>query len=175
MSFPQIFSCSDESLLKTIKRLPAFIILLAMVCISADLTAQQRQRTPQKPIDEQAEIYRNGIFEAINYKYGILNGMSQGQLQVNDALFAKSAQDMNALAGMILEGFVFGSPKYPGLTTDAVWEDKEDFFELIEDFQQKAAALAAVADKGVAETKSEVTSLKQTCGGCHRNYRERVN
>ena len=163
--------------MSSIKKFSVLLVMLCTAFAALEIMAQPQQggqRAPQLPIEEQAEIYRNAVFEAINYQYGVLNGMSRGQIEEDDARFAKAANDMNALAGMVMEGFVIGSPEYPGLTTDAVWEDSEEFFELVVDFQEKAAALAAVADQGVSATQDEVNTLRQTCGGCHRNYRERV-
>ena len=99
--------------------------------------------------------------------------MTRGD-EVDEARFQQAAKNLESLSHMIEEGFHQGSPEYTGLSTDAVWEDSEDFFELVEDFKVKAAALASVAHEGLDEATSEFNSLRSTCGGCHRNYRQRV-
>lgn len=129
---------------------------------------------PALPAEEQAAIYRNGVYQAINYKYGIINGMVRGTIEVDDAHFEKTAKDLAALSQMTKEGFTSGSKEFMGLTTAAVWEDQEDLFKLLDEFEVKASALAAVAGQGVEASTAEIDTLRQTCGACHRTYRARA-
>ena len=149
-------------------------VLAVFTVFASSYVAAQGQRQPAKPIEELAGNYRNGIFHGIDFKYQLMNSMYRGAVDKNDELFLKTATDLNTLAGLVGEGFVLGSSEYSKLSTDAVWSDKEDFFEKLQDFQNKAASLASAAEQGVDSAEGEFNSLRQTCGGCHRNYRERV-
>ena len=148
--------------------------LLAFAVFATSQVVAQGQRQPAKPIEELAGNYRNGIFHGIDFKYQIMNAMYRGTVDKNDELFLKSANDLNTLAGLVPEGFVLGTSEYSKQSTDAVWKDSEDFFKKMQDFQNKAAALAAAAPEGVDKAEGEFTELRRTCGGCHRNYRQRV-
>ena len=155
------------------KGLAVLSIVPLLASVVAVAQPQARQAPPQAPIEERAAEYRNSVFHTINYNYLLINGMTRGD-EVDEARFQQAAKNLVSLSHMIEEGFHQGSPEYTGLSTDAVWEDSEDFFELVEDFKVKAAALASVAHEGLDEATSEFNSLRSTCGGCHRNYRQRV-
>jgi len=149
-------------------------VLAVFAVFASSQVSAQGQRQPAKPIEELAGNYRNGMFHGIDFKYQLMNAMYRGTVEKDDALFAKTANDLNTLAGLVSEGFVLGSSEYTKLSTDAVWNDKEDFFEKMEDFQTKAAALAVASEAGVDASESDFNSLRSTCGGCHRDFRERV-
>ncbi len=150
------------------------VLAVFAVFASSQVAAQGMGGQPAKPIEELAGNYRNGMFHGIDFNYQLMNGMYRGSVEKNDELFLKAASDLHTLSGLVTVGFVMGTQEYAKLSTDAVWDDQEDFNNKMEDFQTKAGVLATAAEGGVDSAESDFNSLRQTCGGCHRNYRQRV-
>lgn len=148
-------------------------VLAAFAVFASSHVAAQGQRQQAKPIEELAGNYRNGMFHGIDFNYQLMNAMYRGGVEKNDELFLKAANDLDTLAGLVVVGFAMGTSEYTKLSTDAVWDDQDDFNSKMVDFQNKAEALAAAATGGVDSAEGEFNSLRQTCGGCHRNYRQR--
>jgi cytochrome c556 len=123
----------------------------------------------------QAYEFRHAVMELVARKNGVLGGMARGEVPDDQALFTKSASDLVALSGMILEGFqtpgiVAGSRSVP-----EIWSNMADFTQKATDFQNAARAVAAAAQSGdFAGAKELAGQIGPTCGGCHRPYRASV-
>jgi cytochrome c556 len=119
--------------------------------------------------------YRHSIMEAVAYKVGQLRGMAQGEIPADNAAFAKHANDVAALAGMVTEGFIPNSVVGDSIALPEIWTNNADFQAKAADFQNAATALAtAASQQGFEAAKGMVQAVGQTCGGCHRPYRRRT-
>jgi cytochrome c556 len=121
--------------------------------------------------------YRQGLMHVLAFKAGPVRNMADGTTPVDEALFAESAADLAAAAGMITEGFVANSstddvPGSGGLPD--IWSNWDDFMvkaAALEDAANEVARLAAQG--GFAAAQDAANELGANCGGCHRPYRQR--
>jgi cytochrome c556 len=112
--------------------------------------------------------------EAIAYKVGRARAMAMGEIPVDEAAFAKHASDVATLAGMIVEGFIPNSATANSAALPEVWTNMADFQQKAADLQNAAQALATAAStQGFESAKGMVQAVGQSCGGCHRPYRQR--
>jgi cytochrome c556 len=133
----------------------------------------------QAPVDDspegQAVQFRQSVMESLAYKVAQARGMAQGEIPANDAVFAKHANDVAALAGMITEGFIPNSAVAGSAALPDVWTNMPDFQQKAADLQNAAQALATTASsQGFEAAKGMVQAVGQTCGACHRPYRQRA-
>jgi cytochrome c556 len=118
--------------------------------------------------------YRDGLMQAVSWKMARIGGMAQGDIPVNEAEFVKSARDLAVLAGMIPEGFIPNSIVKGSAALPAIWTNMSDFEAKAKALQDGAQGLAdAAASGGFEGAKGMVAAVRQTCGGCHRTYRQR--
>jgi cytochrome c556 len=118
---------------------------------------------------------RQGLMRMIQWKMVRLNGMEQGDIPVDEAVFKETASDVASLSGMLTDGFIPNSNVQGSAALPDIWTNWEDFEEKAENMQSAAAALAMAAESGgFAAGRSLVPELRQTCGGCHRGYRRRA-
>jgi cytochrome c556 len=134
--------------------------------------------TAQAPVDDTPEgrafEYRHSVMEAIAYKVAQLRAMEQGETPANDAAFAKNANDVAALAGMLPEGFIPNSIVEGSIALPEIWTNMADFQQKAADLQSAAQALAtAASQQGFEASKGMVQAVSQSCGACHRPYRRR--
>jgi cytochrome c556 len=124
--------------------------------------------------EARAFLFRQAVMRVIAEKMIPIGGMARGDIPADDALFTKSATDLVTMAGMATEGFMPQGVPNGSRSLPAIWENWDDFEQKAQDFQQAAQAVADAAQSGgVSAAQSLVQPLAQTCGGCHRTYRER--
>ena len=118
--------------------------------------------------------YRHSVMEAIAYKVGRLRAMAMGEIPANDAAFAKDANDVATLAGMVTEGFIPNSVVGPSIALPEIWTNKSDFDAKAMELENAAKALAtAASQQGFEAAKGMVQAVGGSCGNCHRPYRRR--
>jgi cytochrome c556 len=132
----------------------------------------------QAPADDTPEgaavQFRQSLMETIAYKVGQARAMAQGEIPADNATFAKHANDVAVLAGMVTEGFIPNSATANSAALPEVWTNMSDFQQKAADLQNAAQALATTASQqGFEAAKGMVQAVGQTCGGCHRPYRRR--
>jgi cytochrome c556 len=107
-------------------------------------------------------------------KMALLGAMARGEAEVDDAAFRKAASDLDALAGMVTEGFMPEGAIEVSATLPETWTNWSDFQAKANDLEQAASALAEATQSGGFQAgQSLVQSTAGTCGGCHRSYRRR--
>lgn len=154
------------------KKLLATLLGVSVVCsLAACGGGGGAAAIPDTP-EGAAFEYRHGVMEAVAFKVARLRSMAMGEIPANDAAFAKDAQDVVALAGMIAEGFIPNSIVGPSIAKPEIWTNKADFDAKAMEFQKNAEALATTASaQGFEAAKGMVQAVGQGCGGCHRPYR----
>ena len=131
--------------------------------------------------EESAEFaameYRHGLMHVLAFKVGVLRDMAEGTIDADASVFAESAADLAAAAGMITEGFIpnsdteslTGSAALPG-----IWEDFNDFVQKAADLEEAAQDVAdQAAVRGFTVGAESADPIGPACGGCHRVYRQR--
>ena len=121
--------------------------------------------------------YRQGLMHVLEFKAGPVRNMADGSTPVNEALFAESAADLAAAAGMLTEGFITGSSseELPGSSgLPDIWDNWDDFVEKSAALEASATEIATLAaEGGFAAAQAAASELGGNCGGCHRPYRQR--
>jgi cytochrome c556 len=135
--------------------------------------------TASAPADDtpegQAFSYRQAVMRGLAYKVGQARAMAQGEIPADNAAFAKHANDVAALAGMVTEGFIPNSAVAGSAALPEIWTNMPDFQMKAADLQNAATALAtAASQQGFEAAKGMVQAVGQSCGGCHRPYRQRA-
>jgi cytochrome c556 len=133
--------------------------------------AQAQNAAPSKA--EQTIKYRQSVYKVILWNFGPVAGMAQGKVPYDAAEFARRAERVATMAPMLSEGYPDGSAT--GATTRArpeIWENKEQFNQLMSNMQGKAATLATVAQDGDFErSKGAFLELADACKACHEKFR----
>jgi cytochrome c556 len=151
----------------------ALTSLLAVAC------TQEGPSSGATLIDDSPEAtafrYRQGVMRGVAWKMGVIRGMAQGEIPVDEAAFKKHTSDLAALSGMLPEGFIPNSGTVEGTAALAeIWTSQPDFLQKAADFQMAAQGLAdAAMTGGVAAASGMIQGVAQTCGACHRPYRRR--
>ena len=148
-----------------------FLLLGGVGCSQEGGGAAADEESPEFAAME----YRHGLMHVFAFKLGVLRDMAEGNIAADTAVFAESAADLAAVAGMITEGFVpggdsdtlAGSAALPG-----IWDNWDDFVQKAADLQQATQGVAnQAAAGGFSVGPDAVETLGPACGGCHRVYR----
>jgi cytochrome c556 len=129
---------------------------------------------PETP-EGRAFLFRQAVMRVAAGKSATVGAMARGEVPVDEAAFAKAVNDLNAVAGMMAEGFMPQGAPEGSRALPEIWTNWADF-------EAKAMALTtatqALADAtrtgGFAAASPMVQSTVQNCGGCHRTYRMRT-
>lgn len=124
-----------------------------------------------------AMVYRQSLMQVIAFKAGRVRGMADGNIPVDEEVFARSAAELATLAGMIEDGMVAGSDSesIPGSAAlPAAWTDPADFAQRAANLRTAAETVASQAVAGGFQAAQVAASedIGPACGGCHRNYRQ---
>ncbi|MET0280095.1 MAG: cytochrome c [Steroidobacteraceae bacterium] len=121
---------------------------------------------------------RQNLFKDIKKTYEPLGAMLKRQRELEPALIATNATQLQEMAGKIAASYAVDTRGFKDIKTsarDGIWTSQADFKAKADEFVKAAAAAAAAAkgeDKG-AILKS-VAGIGKTCGGCHDSYRDEV-
>jgi cytochrome c556 len=129
---------------------------------------------PETP-EGAAFLYRQAVMRVAARKSATIGAMARGEAPLDEAAFAKAVNDLNAVAGMMTEGFMPQGAPEGSRALPEIWTNWADF-------EAKAAALTtatqgladATRTGGFAAGSPLVQSTAQNCGGCHRTYRMRT-
>jgi len=124
-----------------------------------------------------AMIYRQSLMQIIAFKAGRVRGMADGNIPVDEAVFARSAAELATLAGMIEDGIAPGSDSdsIPGSAAlPDIWNDLADFGQRAANLRTAAQTVASQAQAGGFQAAQVAASedIGPACGGCHRPYRQ---
>lgn len=119
--------------------------------------------------------FRSSLMKTIAWKMTQVGGMVDGEIPVDEEAFRMHASDVAALSGMVTDGFIPNSAIEGSAALPDIWMNMADFEAKAADFQNAAQALATAAQQnGFEAAKGMVQAVRQTCGGCHRPYRQRA-
>lgn len=155
---------------------PSRLLTLTGIALAASmLTACGGGMEEDNSPEGQAFEYRHSVMHVLAYKMGMIGGMAREEIPLDEAVFDKSVHDLATVAGMLTEGFMPEGIPSGSRALPAIWENWSDFEQKGQDLKNAADGLAAAVDRGgFAEAKGLVQGTAQTCGGCHRTYRERT-
>ncbi|QQX81480.1 cytochrome c [Shewanella sp. KX20019] len=146
---------------------------MSLVALAATATiATSVQANNFKEADD-AIHYRQSAFGMIAYNFGDMGAMLKGKKDYDASVFAMRATNVAALSMLPLEGFIAGSDNGETEALAKIWSDKTDFDAKMKTFQENAAVLALVAQKGdKKEMKKAFMNTGKSCKGCHDVYKK---
>lgn len=142
-------------------------LLLALRALSAD--------QPQGPSLAQKQIeYRQALYKVMANNAGPLFAMANDKVPYDAVAFAKRAERVSFIAGILPEAFPAGSNAgAPTAALPAIWEKRADFDQLMQDLGDKAAAVASAAKtKDLKQVQPAVAALGKACKTCHEKFRK---
>jgi len=149
----------------------AAVVALLAALVGSVLGVRAQNAPPSKA--EQAIKYRQSVYKVILWNFGSVAGMAQGKMPYDAAEFARRAERVATMAPMLLEGYPPDSAT--GATTRArpeIWENMDEFTQLMKTMGGKAATLAVVAKDGDFDKSSAAfLELADACKACHEKYR----
>ncbi len=96
-------------------------------------------------------------------------GMHREEIPLDEDVFVESTQDLAAVSGMMLEGFMPEGLVPPSRAMPEIWENRADFEQKAQAFQDAAEMLAQTAEQeGFEAARGLVQPMLGTCGDCHR-------
>lgn len=117
--------------------------------------------------------YRQVAFSLIAYNFGDMGEMMKGKKPFNAETFTMRANNVAALSKIPFEGFIDGSDKGDTEALAKIWQDRADFDAKMKTFQENAAILATVAQKGdQTAIKQAFMDTGKSCKGCHDIYKK---
>ncbi len=153
---------------KTMKK-----ILLTLSAATLFISAAHAHNFNEFENAEDAIQYRHSAFEIIGYNFGDMGAMIKGKKPFDAERFSVRATNVAALSHIPFEGFIEGSDKGDTEALPKIWKDRADFDAKMKTFQENAAILATVAQKGnEAEIKQAFMDTGKSCKGCHDVYKK---
>ena len=117
--------------------------------------------------------YRQNVMKSTAGHMGAIVDILKNDLPLQAHILdhARSIQQNSKMTlAMFPKGTGIGKTK----VKPAIWENWSKFESAVQDFERESAKLAKVAESGDIEALAkQVRATGKTCGGCHRNFRQR--
>jgi cytochrome c556 len=140
---------------------------LGSLLITSIADAQERD-----PI--QAEIkYRQAVYTLIGAHFGPIGAMMRGRADFDLAAVQSNATTLSAVAPLAVNSFTLESHAENSDALSAIWENRADFDEKMNNLQMGVAgfAEAAATATGVDDLREAFGNVGGTCKACHDDYR----
>lgn len=153
------------------------LIRRGALAISAVLTLLAAPLSAAPSPDERAAYAvdtRQSVLHLMGFYIGPLAGMARGQLPVDLGVIANNAGRIAELAPMVPETFATDTREF-ALDTEAlpvIWEKPDAFNAKAATLEEKAQALATLAESGTEDgIRGAIGAMGQACGSCHDDFR----
>jgi cytochrome c556 len=141
-------------------------VFLAAMTVSPILAGALPARAQEGAIH-----YRQAVYQSIGGHMKAIVTILKGEVPYTQDIAAHAAgiKQMSMIVPRLFpEGSDFGLTR----AKEDIWKNPDDFKQKIENFQQAAAALDAVAGGGdMGKTAEAVNALGKACKACHDKYR----
>lgn len=119
-----------------------------------------------------AAVYRHSVFHTIAWHFGTLGAMAKGDQPFDQETFEKKANILAELSALPWEGFQPDSAEGSDAKPE-IWDNRDDFDNKAETFQNEAHKLAQLASEGDQQAMfSQVGEVGKSCKACHQEYRK---
>jgi cytochrome c556 len=132
-------------------------------------TIAQAQGKPERLVKQrQAAMTLQGKY------FGPLGAMANGKAPYDAKVVARNAGYLDALSHMPWDGFAPSTKDVKSAALPAAFTDTDKFKEAQDQFHGAVTKLVAASKDGNEETvKAAIKGVAKTCGGCHKNFREK--
>lgn len=123
---------------------------------------------------EDAIAYRQAAFTLVKGNFGPMGAMVKGKIPFDAEAFSEYAANLAAVAGMADDGFIDGSDMGETKAKSAVWEQRAEFDNKMQQFQKLAGELAVVAKSGdMGAIKPKFGATAKSCKSCHEDFKNK--
>ncbi len=147
-----------------------------LAAVSALALAQGAAGPAKSAADAKAAVdARLELFKEIKKANEPLAAMQRRQRELDPAVVAASATQLQQLVAKIPAAYLVDTSKFKDIKTEAgdnIWQNQADFKVKADEVVKAATTLAAVAgsgDKGA--TMKAMADVGKACGACHRAYK----
>ena len=100
--------------------------------------------------------------------------MVKGEVEYNAEIATKSALEIEKHSQGLLQLFPKGSTTKPSEALPVIWEDWDEFNQLLGEMKAQSKSLAEIAPtaKTSDKIKAQFASVGKTCGTCHKKFRQ---
>lgn len=118
--------------------------------------------------------FRDAVMTLLAAKALTVGGMARGDIAVDEAEFSKSVNDLAALSGMLVEGFMPEGMPNGSRAMPEIWQNWDDFAKKAGELESATMGLAEASNNGgFSAAQGLVQGTISNCGACHRAYRKR--
>ena len=147
-------------------RFAGLLLLLLLASLTTPLTGNAQDANP-------VITYRKSVMQGLRLHNGALRSIQEGAVSYRDHLLSH-ALSIQALADMLPDLFPEGSSTGDTRALLAIWENSTDFGEKISATQLASDDLVDAIRSGNSDAIEDArSSLGQTCGSCHSDFRAR--
>ena len=116
--------------------------------------------------------YRQSTFKMVKWHVGPMVAMVKGKVDYDAAAFTKNAEAVASLSKLASNGFMIESLSKKSQSKPAIWKNKSDFDQKMQDFVDASGKLLAAAQTNNLDTiKPAMGAMGKTCKSCHKEYR----
>jgi cytochrome c556 len=161
------------------KRVYQVGMVAALAAVSAGALAQGAVSPAKSAAEAKAAIEaRQKIFEDIKRANAPLGEMLRGKRELDPAVVAASAKQLQELSNKIPAAFLVDTRPFKDTKTEAgdnIWASFADFKTKSENTANLAGTLATVAAGGdKAAIRKAMVDMSKSCGACHDSYKVKL-
>jgi len=123
--------------------------------------------------EDSAVKYRQSVMKALAGHMGATASIIKGEAGASHHLVAHAAA-ISSLARMAKDVFPKGSDKGDTRALPVIWEQPQDFAQVIKAMEAATGGLVAAARSGDGiDIKNAFSAVGKACGGCHKKFRKK--
>jgi cytochrome c556 len=138
---------------------------LALICLFAVPAWAQ-------PDPEDVVAYRQSIYQVIKWNYGELRAMLGGEQAYDATKAARAADFIASAAPMLSTAYIEGSITSDSAALPKIWEDWQEFSDLLARFQSEAKTLGEVDASDQVAMAEQIKNTGGVCKQCHDTYKD---
>jgi cytochrome c556 len=117
--------------------------------------------------------YRQSVLYMLSYHLGKLGAMANGRVPFDAKAAVGHAEILAAVSKLPFAAFVDGSDKGTTRAKPEIWTERDKFNAGATKLDEEVVKLSAAANSGnLAQIKSAVGAVGQTCKACHDDYQK---
>ena len=123
---------------------------------------------------ERAIEYRQAVYKVVAGNFGPLSQVAQGKAEFKGELASKQAARLAQIATFVGDAYPDVSREGKTRALPAIWSNRAEFDQLVQDFTAHTRTLADVAENSSSageELKAAVAAVGNDCKACHEKFR----
>ena len=162
------------------KRFSFVAVLTGLALAGASVTAQTPPPAGAAPAGptpaERAIEYRQAVYKIVAGNFGPLSQVAQGKAEFKAESAVRQATRLSQIATFVGDAYPEISKEGKTRALPAVWSNRKEFDQLVQDFQAHTRTLAEVVENSSSageELKAAVAAVGNDCKACHDKFRSK--